>query len=99
MHPSAWLSGVYYVVCPNVARAPGSRRGWLLIEPPAQHGVSAGMGWRARTVAPEPGTLVLMPSYFFHGTRPMKVDEERICIAFDVLPAELAPQDLDAGNY
>jgi hypothetical protein len=99
MHPSAWLSGVYYVVCPDVARAPGSRRGWLHVEPPAQHGVSADMGWGARMVAPEPGTLVLMPSYFFHGTQPMEVDEERICIAFDVLPAELAPQDLEAGNY
>jgi hypothetical protein len=41
-------------------------------------------------VAPEPGTLVLMPGYFYHETRPMGIDQERICIAFDVSPIEIA---------
>lgn len=99
MHPSAWLSGVYYVICPKVARTPGSQRGWLQVGPPAEYGVSTDHGWARRMIAPEPGTLVLMPSYFFHGTEPMGVDEERICIAFDVLPADLVPHDLDAGKY
>jgi len=99
MHPSAWLSGVYYVICPRVARLPGSRRGWLHVEPPAMHGVSTGQGWTERMIAPEPGTLVLMPSYFFHGTEPMGVDEERICIAFDILPSELAPANLETAGY
>jgi hypothetical protein len=31
-----------------------------------------------------------MPGYFFHDTTPMGVDEERICVAFDVVPVELA---------
>jgi hypothetical protein len=90
IHQTAWMSGVYYVVCPAVSRVPGSRRGWLQVGPPAKHGVSADQGWGARMVAPEPGALVLMPAYFFHGTEPMGADEERICIAFDVVPAELA---------
>lgn len=98
MHPSAWLSGVYYVVCPEISRVNGSRRGWLKLGPPTKYGVSTQQGWRERMIAPEPGTLVLMPSYFFHGTEPMGVDEERICIAFDVLPAEMA-QNLDADTY
>ncbi|MEO7688320.1 MAG: putative 2OG-Fe(II) oxygenase [Sphingomonas sp.] len=99
MHPSAWLSGVYYVVCPKVSRLHGSRRGWLKLGPPGKYGVSTDQGWGERMIAPEPGTLVLMPSYFFHGTEPMGVDEERICIAFDVLPAELVPQDIDVDRY
>jgi hypothetical protein len=37
-----------------------------------------------------------MPGYFFHGTHPMGVDEERICIAFDVVPVELAGANEDS---
>jgi Putative 2OG-Fe(II) oxygenase len=40
-------------------------------------------------IAPEPGTLVLMPAYFYHDPSPIGVDQERICIAFDVVPTEL----------
>jgi hypothetical protein len=90
VHPRAWLSGVFYVVRPAVSRAPNSRRGWLEVGPPEMYGVSTAHGWEARAIAPEPGRLVLMPGYFFHGTHPMGVNEERICIAFDVMPVELA---------
>jgi hypothetical protein len=31
-----------------------------------------------------------MPAYFFHHTLPMGVDEERICVAFDVIPTDNA---------
>jgi hypothetical protein len=33
---------------------------------------------------PEPGTLVLFPSYLFHGTRPFAAGE-RLTAAFDVV--------------
>ena len=87
VHERAWMSGVYYVVRPPSSRDPGSRRGWLTVGPPDD--VPEGGAWGSRPVEPEPGNLVLMPGYFYHGTRPMGVDEERICIAFDVVPAEL----------
>jgi hypothetical protein len=97
VHVRAWMSGVYYVVQPPVSRDATSRRGWLEVGPPEErYGVSAAHGWGARTIAPEPGRLVLMPGYFFHATHPMGVDEERICIAFDVMPAELASDDPDS---
>ena len=38
-------------------------------------------------VRPEPGRLVLFPSYLWHGTAPFETDESRLTIAFDVLPA------------
>jgi hypothetical protein len=88
VHERAWLSGVYYVVRPPSSREPGTRRGWLRVGPPDD--VTEGGHWDARSIEPEPGNLVLMPGYFFHGTQPMGVEEERICIAFDVVPAELA---------
>jgi hypothetical protein len=98
LHPRAWMSGVYYVTCPPVARAPGSRRGWLNIGPPEKHGVSASQGWDERLIAPEPGTLVMMPAYFYHWTRPMETDEERICLVFDVVPVELASPGRSASE-
>jgi Putative 2OG-Fe(II) oxygenase len=88
IHENAWASGVYYVVRPPTSRDKGSRRGWLKVGPPDD--VPEGGAWESRSIEPEPGNLVLMPGYFYHGTRPMGVDEERICIAFDVVPAELA---------
>jgi hypothetical protein len=99
-HAQAWMSGVFYVVRPPVSLDPGSRRGWLEVGPPEErYGVSTAHGWGARTIEPEPGRLVLMPGYFFHGTHPMGVDEERICIAFDVLPIELAGEPQGSIEY
>ncbi len=90
IHPEAWMSGVYYVARPPVSREPDSRRGWLSVAPPRHILGSAGSsGWESRFVEPEPGNLVLMPGYFYHQTHPMGVDEERICVAFDVVPDEL----------
>jgi hypothetical protein len=92
-HSRAWMSGVFYVVRPPVSLDPDNRCGWLEVGPPEErHGVSAAHGWAARTIAPEPGRLVLMPGYFFHATHPMGVDEERICVAVDVIPIELADE-------
>jgi hypothetical protein len=90
VHPEAWVSGVYYVTRPAVSLEPDGRVGWLRVGPPEDLGVTAAHGWAERYVEPEPGNLVLMPGYFFHGTRPMNVDQERICVAFDIKPIELA---------
>jgi hypothetical protein len=100
IHVRAWMSGVFYVIRPPVSCDAESRRGWLEVGPPEErYGVSTAHGWAARTIEPEPGRLVLMPGYFFHETHPMGVDEERICIAFDVMPVELAGDDPDAIEY
>jgi hypothetical protein len=88
MHPRAWLSGVYYVVRPPASIEAHTDRGWLHVGPPGWIGDLA--GWDTRLVEPAPGNLVLMPGYFFHHTQPMGVNEERICVAFDVLPGEVA---------
>ena len=38
-------------------------------------------------VAPEPGLLVLFPSYMWHGTVPFTSQETRLTCAFDIVPA------------
>jgi Putative 2OG-Fe(II) oxygenase len=96
IHPRAWLSGVYYVVQPPLSREAGTDRGWLRVGPPAGNGVLA--GWGVRRVEPAPGNLVLMPGYFYHDTEPMVTNEERICVAFDAVPAEIAAAS-PSGDY
>jgi hypothetical protein len=40
-----------------------------------------------RTIQSRPGTLVLFPSYLWHGTIPFHAEQTRTTIAFDVVPA------------
>ena len=90
VHPRAWATGVYYVVQPEISRAPGSSSGWLHLGPPPELDGSASDDWERRRIEPTPGGLVLMPGYFWHKTEPMGVDQERICVAFEIRPLELA---------
>jgi hypothetical protein len=86
IHPAAWVTGVYYVVQPDVSRT--SERGWLRIGPPFDKRWT-GETWESRLIEPVPGAFVLMPGYFWHDTQPMGVDQERICIAFEAQSTEL----------
>jgi tetratricopeptide (TPR) repeat protein len=85
MHPKGWLSSAFYVDVPEVVRTSGANEGWLQFgrpslrtRPPLEP---------ARFVQPEPGRLVLFPSYMWHGTVPFASDEARMTVAFDVVPA------------
>ncbi|MGB7259601.1 MAG: putative 2OG-Fe(II) oxygenase [Pseudolabrys sp.] len=87
IHPRAWIEGVYYILQPDTADDSEPDAGHLKVGPPL--GVTPESGWPERSVAPVPGTLVLMPGYFYHASRPTRVEQERMCIAFDVTPIEL----------
>jgi hypothetical protein len=91
LHPRAWLSAVYYVTQPAVSEEPGSRRGWLRLGLPEAYRLDPSGGWDELLIEPKRGTLFLMPAYFLHGTSPMGTDDERISIAFDIVPTDLAP--------
>lgn len=96
IHSHAWITGVYYVKQPEVSR--GSQRGWLRVGPPREKDISQRDGWDTMMIEPAQGSFVLMPAYFYHETEPMGVDQERICIAFEMQPAELA-QAADRDGY
>lgn len=86
IHPSAWLSGVYYVRVPEIVDDPAAEQaGWIEFGQPSEE-----FHWTrpppVRAIRPEPGLLVLFPSYFFHRTIPYDTDGTRISVAFDVLP-------------
>lgn len=40
-----------------------------------------------RMISPKAGTLVIFPSYFWHGTLPFNDPADRITLAFDMRPA------------
>lgn len=84
IHPSGWLSGVYYVACPFQASDP-DRQGWIEFgQPPANFPFTRPA--RTMLVEPHEGLLVLFPSYFYHRTIPFEHDSPRISIAFDMVP-------------
>jgi tetratricopeptide (TPR) repeat protein len=83
IHTKGWLSSACHIELPGaVEREP---EGWLKF---GQPGIPTSPALPPEHfVKPVPGQLVLFPSYMWHGTVPFSGDEERLSIAFDVVPA------------
>lgn len=84
IHGSSWLSAVYYVR--NPARqldGNAGRFGVGLLPQSARWPGPAVAPWQ---VTPEPGLLVLFPSWYAHRTWPTGIAAERISVAFDAMP-------------
>ena len=84
VHQRGSLSSAFYVAVPPVMKPEAARAGWLRFGMP---------GVRTRPelapdhhVRPEPGKLVLFPSYMWHGVEPFTSDVPRLTVAFDALP-------------
>jgi uncharacterized protein (TIGR02466 family) len=87
IHPSGWLSGVYYVRLPEVVHAPdGKQAGWIEFGEPYSD-IAHSVRPELRAFEPEEGLLLMFPSYFYHRTLPFVSDQQRISISFDVVPA------------
>ena len=82
IHPMGWISSACHLVTP-----PGidnGQEGWLSF---GQPGIPTQPLLAAEHfVKPEPGVLVLFPSYMWHGTAPFHGEGMRLTAAFDVLP-------------
>lgn len=84
VHPKGWISSAYYVALPDAIAAPGEQQGWIKFgEPNFETGLKDPV---RRTIQPRVGTLVLFPSYMWHGTRPFSSTQSRTTIAFDAVP-------------
>jgi Putative 2OG-Fe(II) oxygenase len=91
IHPSAWATGVLYISAPPSSSRSADRIGWLRVGPPGDLVPAAPEDWlerewEERWIQPAPGLLVVFPAYFTHETFPMGCNEERICVAFDIVP-------------
>ncbi|MDG5489003.1 2OG-Fe(II) oxygenase family protein [Sphingomonas sp. BGYR3] len=83
LHNHGILSSALHVAVPQ-PQCDKQQEGWLeLGRPPA--GIDLALGPIA-TVKPEPGTLILFPSFLYHGTRPFP-SGERLTVAIDVAPS------------
>ena len=85
VHQRGWLSSAFYVAVPPVMKPEATHAGWLRLGRP-------GITTEPRLapdfhVKPEPGKLVLFPSYMWHGVEPFESDQPRLTVAFDALPA------------
>ncbi len=83
VHPTGWLSGVYYL---KVPKALSGEEGSIEF---SLHGYDlpiSNSNIPTKRHSPKTGELVLFPSALFHRTIPFSNDEERHCIAFDLEP-------------
>ncbi len=86
VHPHGWVSACFYVAVPPAADV--GPAGWLALGGPDLDVPGVPMHAR-RLVRPQPGSLVLFPSYMWHATVPFVDDQVRLTVAFDVLPGTL----------
>jgi hypothetical protein len=83
LHPMGWISSACYIALP--AAVDLGHQGWIQFGEP---GVPTAPALAAEhLVKPEPGLLVLFPSYMWHGTVPFSGGEPRLAVAFDLLRA------------
>ncbi|HEY0302073.1 MAG TPA: putative 2OG-Fe(II) oxygenase [Rhizomicrobium sp.] len=83
IHAGAWLSGVYYVRVPRGTGTEGCI-GFGALPAAARLAGTPVAEW---TLAPEPGALILFPSWYAHRTWPTGSTQTRISIAFNAQPA------------
>ncbi|MFL6689383.1 MAG: tetratricopeptide repeat protein [Alphaproteobacteria bacterium] len=84
VHPKGWISSAYYIAVPKAVEDSAGQEGWIKFGEPAFD-----TGFKEpvrRAIRPVPGTLVLFPSYMWHGTVPFHSAQSRTTIAFDAVP-------------
>ena len=82
VHPLGWISSACHLVVPSGIDQ--GYEGWLGFGEP---GIPTAPALPAEHyVKPEPGVLVLFPSYMWHGTAPFHGEGVRLTAAFDVVP-------------
>lgn len=92
-HQGSLVSGVYYVQVPETVKAArDGEAGFIKFGEPLAEAVETDMPepLLTATIQPEAGMLVLFPSSFWHRVIAFEGEEDRICIAFDVVPAAAA---------
>ncbi|MGE0719760.1 MAG: TIGR02466 family protein [Alphaproteobacteria bacterium] len=83
IHPSAIVSGVFYVAVPPSA-ATEAGDGWIEFGRPPEIFAVPGEP-PTRRVRPEEGAMLLFPSWLYHRTLPFEGEGRRVSIAFDVM--------------
>jgi tetratricopeptide (TPR) repeat protein len=86
-HPGGIVSGVYYVQVPaTVQDSTAGEAGFIRFGQPGTRATAPPEVDLILSVKPVEGLMILFPSYFWHNTIPFESTQDRICVAFDVLP-------------
>ena len=84
MHPKGWISSALYIAVPDEVSGATNDAGYIQFGAPEE---KLGLDLPPiRTIKPEVGSLVLFPSYMWHGTIPFSSEQPRITVAFDIVP-------------
>ena len=87
IHPTGWVSGVYYPRLPVFEAAiKGSDFAGCLEFGALPPDIPFDGEVHLKTVQPEEGMLVLFPSFFYHRTIPFEDEATLVSIAFDFRP-------------
>jgi Flp pilus assembly protein TadD len=81
VHPEGWISSAFYVRTPSDLKG---TEGFLKFGEPGPPTTPPLK--EEHLVKPEPGLLVLFPSYMWHGTVPFASLQKRLSCAFDIVP-------------
>lgn len=84
IHPEGWVSSALYISLPEEVQQGEGTEGHIQFGTPMRE-LELDLAPR-RVVKPVVGTLVLFPSYMWHGTLPFHSEQSRITVAFDLLP-------------
>jgi hypothetical protein len=87
IHPSGWISGVYYVQIPEFESSSKKSPGAIEFGPYPFGFERESTVWLRQQITPMAGMLLLFPSFYGHRTMPTAVHTPRICVAFDVISA------------
>jgi hypothetical protein len=83
VHDRGWISSAYYVALDPAENPRDPHAGWLQLGEPNR----APKGCEAEAfVEPRVGTLILFPSFMWHGIKAFE-GRERLSLSFDVTPA------------
>lgn len=84
VHPQGWLSSACHL---RLAEGGGDseKAGWLKLGEPGL-ATSPALG-PERFIKPEPGVMVIFPSYMWHGTVDFSSGPPRLTVAVDIVPA------------
>jgi tetratricopeptide (TPR) repeat protein len=84
VHPKGWISSALYISVPDEVAKGTDEAGFIQFGAPEE---KLGLNLApVRTIRPVVGSLVLFPSYLWHGTIPFTSDQSRISVAFDIVP-------------
>ncbi|MGO1118010.1 tetratricopeptide repeat protein [Rhodovibrionaceae bacterium A322] len=85
VHPTGWLSGVYYVQLPDAEAQKEETAGWIEFGRP-EDTFDVSFDPVVRLCETQEGVAFFFPSHLYHRTIPFDGTRERIAIAFDVRP-------------